>query len=171
MRKLSLTLIVSVIFLTAQAQKNYSLTASANFDFFLSGLGINDAGVGFTIQPNLFAKKRLQLRTEISLDHFIGSKELMIDSFGNQYGDNPTMASAKAGPEFNISQNFAVAVLYGSTHFKSFNDKINAGNLKLAVTVHPPKHPKMLIGFQFTKLTGGNSDVHFWGLIIGHRIL
>ena len=135
------------------------------------GLGTNDAGVGLTAYSNLFAKNKLQLRAEGSLDHFFGSKELMIDSIGNHYYDNPTMISIKAGPEFYLTENISIAALYGYVQYKEFSENIHSGNFKFVLTVRPPGYPDMLIGFQFIKLTGDYPDVHFWAISIGSKIL
>ena len=171
MRKAVLCLAFSITILAAYSQKNYSLSTSANFDFLTAGLSMNDAGIGFTIHYNLFTQQKLQLRTEASLDHFFGSKDLMVDTAGNHYYDSPSMLALKAAPEFHFTRGLAVAVLYGSVQYEEFTDKIRSGHLKFTLTARPPKHPKMLIGFQYTKLTGDYSYVHFAGINIGFQIL
>jgi len=171
MRKFLLAVYMMISFLNGHCQKNYSLSASANFDFLTEGLGTNDAGIGLTVHSNLFAKKKLQLRAEGSLDHFVGSKEVMIDSVGNHYYDEPTMISIKAGPEFYVTKNISVAALYGYVQYKEFRENVHSGNFKFVLTVRPPRHPNMLIGFQFTKLTGDNSYVHFVAINLGFGIL
>src|SRR5437879_13671934 len=54
--------------ITAQAQKQFGLAVSTNFDFAATGFGTNDAGIGLSLSPSFFAKSKLQLRTEWSLD-------------------------------------------------------------------------------------------------------
>ncbi|MGZ3938054.1 MAG: hypothetical protein ACXVLT_05060 [Flavisolibacter sp.] len=171
MQKSALCLLFSLSILAAQSQKNYSLSVSANFDFLTAGLGMNDAGIGFTIHYNSFAQHKLQLRTEVSLDHFIGSKLLMLDSAGNQYYDNPTWLALKSGPEYHFTRGLAVAVLYGYVQYEEFKDKVQSAHVKFILTARPPKHPKMLIGFQYTMLTGDYSYVHFAGINIGFQVL
>jgi len=171
MRKALFCLLFSTFLLAGHSQKNHSLAASADFDFLTNGLGMNDAGIGFTIHYNLFTRSKLQLRTEASLDHFFGSKDLMIDSAGNHYYDSPTMLAFKAGPEFHFTKGLALAVLYGYVQYEEFTDKIHSGHLKFVLTARPPKHPKRLIGFQYTKLTGDYSRVHFAGINIGFQVL
>jgi hypothetical protein len=171
MRKLALLLFFSVFVLAAHSQKNYSLSASADFDFLTQGVGMNDAGIGFTIHYNFFAQNHLQLRTEGTLDHFIGSKDLMVDSSGNHYYDSPTMLALNVGPEYHFTKGLALAVLYGYVQYEEYTTNIQSGHLKFILTARPPKHPKMLIGFQFTKLTGNYAYVHFAGINIGFQIL
>ena len=169
MRKICLAFLL-IIFLDAQSQKNYSLLASANFSFLTNGLANNDAGIGLSVRGNAFAKKRLQLRTDASLDHFIGDKLCYIDAFGgNCYPSNPTMFNLATGPEF-FMRRVSIAALYGYVTYQLFDYKVHSGNLKLALAVRPPKHNKMSIGAQFTTLTGKYSDVHFWGVNVGFKI-
>ena len=171
MRKFLLSFYMITSILSAHSQKNLSLSASVNFDFLTEGLGTNDAGIGLTVHSNLFAKKKLQLRVEGSLDHFVGSKELMIDSIGNHYYDEPTMISIKAGPEVYVTKNISIAALYGYVQYKEFSENIHSGNFKFVLTMRPPKHQRMLIGFQFSTLTGDYSNVHFWAISLGSKVL
>lgn len=153
------------------AQKNYSLFVSANFDFLTKGLGTNDAGFGLTLHSNFFTKQRLQLKAEVSLDHFIGNKLLMVDSLGNHYYGNPTMLSIKAGPEIFIARKISVSALYGLVRYKFFADEIYSESIKIALVVQPPKHKNMRIGFYFTKLPDSKSAVHYFGINVGFRII
>src|SRR4051812_22726843 len=98
---------------SVQGQKRTALAVSANVDFAIKNLITNDAGIGFGLNGNFFAQKKLQLRLEASLDHFIGSKLLWVDSTGNQYTGNPTMISFKGGPEFFFTKQLSLAGLYG----------------------------------------------------------
>ncbi len=157
-------------FTLAKAQKNYSLSASSNFSFLTNRIGQNDAGIGLSVAANAFAKRPLQLKAEASLDHFIGDKLLYRDAFGNDYPSNPTMLNFRAGPEFFINK-ISIAALYGYVSYKLYDYKVHSGNFKVAFAVRPPKHSKMLVGAYFTTLTGKYSDVHFWGVNLGFKIL
>lgn len=168
MRNALIFLLASVSFLKANSQKSYSLSASGNFDFLVSGLGTNNGGLGIIVHSNFFTKDKLQLGAEVSLDQFLGSKLLMVDSLGNNYGNTPAMLSLKLGPEFFITKNTSLAALYGYTQYNWFDATIRSGSLKFSLTTHPRKHPKMLIGFSFTKMTGG---VHFFAISVGSKIL
>jgi hypothetical protein len=95
----------------------------------------------------------------------------MIDSIGNHYYDEPTMIGIKAGPEIYVTKNILVAALYGYVQYKEFRENIHSGNFKFVLTVRPPTHPNMLIGFQLTKLTGDYSNVHFCAISLGSKIL
>jgi hypothetical protein len=171
MKKLLCFVLLACIFADSKAQRNFSLSALANFNFLTTGLGVNDAGVGLSVQGNAFAKKKLQIKAEASLDHFIGDKRYYTDAFGNDYPSNPTLRNFRMGPEFFVNNNISMTALYGYVTYQLFDYRAHSGNYKLGLTVHPPKHPKMLIAFQFTKLTGDNSDVHFFGVSVGSRIL
>jgi hypothetical protein len=170
MRKILLAAFLLVLFLNVHSQKNYSLTASANFSFLTNGLANNDAGIGLSVRGNAFAKKRLQLRTDASLDHFIGDKSCLLNPSGGCYTSNPTIFNLATGPEFFIRR-VSIAALYGYVTYKFFDFRVHSGNLKLALAVRPPKHNKMSIGANFTTLTGKYSDVHFWGVSVGFKIL
>lgn len=167
MRKIWLAFLL-IIFQDAQSQKNYSLSTSVNFSFLTEGVTLNDAAIGLSLHGNAFAKKRLQLRTDASLDHFIGNKLCYIDPSGGCYPD-PTMFNLAMGPEF-FMRRVSVAALYGYITYRLYGYKVHSGNLKLALAVRPPKHDKMSIGVQFTTLTGKYSDVHFWGVKVGFKI-
>lgn len=171
MRRFLLVFFFAFSYSTAVAQKNYSLIASGNFDFLLSGLGTNDAGIGLALHSNFFTKQRLQLKSEASLDYFGGSKLLMIDSMGNHYGNNPTMIGVKAGPDFRITKKISVSALYGFVRYKWFADEIYSESIKVALTVQPPRHKNMQIGFHFTKMPVTRLDIHYFGVSVGFRII
>lgn len=105
------------------------------------------------------------------MDHFLGDKIFITDSLGNDYPSSGTIVSFKAGPELFVTKNISIMALYGFAKYQLYDYKSHTGNFKLSLTVRPPKHPKMLIGFQYSKLTGDYSNVHFWGINIGSRIL
>jgi hypothetical protein len=170
MRKSWFATFLLIIFLNAHSQKNYSITASSNFSFLTNRIGNNDAGIGLSVAANAFATRPFQLKAEASLDHFIGDKLLYRDAFGNDYPSNPTMLNFRAGPELFINR-ISIAALYGYVSYKLYDYKVHSGNLKLAFAVRPPKHSKMSVGAYFTTLTGKYSDVHFWGVSIGFKIL
>ena len=157
--------------MNGHSQKNYSLSASVNFDFLTEGLGTNDAGIGFTVHSNLFAKKKLQLRTEVSLDYFIGDKVYYTDMQGNTSPSNPVAVNLKAGPEFFITNKISFAALYGYIRYEYAWQIVHSGDFKFVLTMRPPKHQRMLIGFQFSTLTGDYSNVHYWAISIGCKIL
>jgi hypothetical protein len=126
--------------------------------------------LGFQLLRMPLQKGPCNLKAEASLDHFIGDKLLYRDALGNDYPSNPTMLNFRAGPELFINR-ISIAVLYGYVSYKLYDYKVHSGNLKLAFAVRPPKHSKMSIGTYFTTLTGKYSDVHFWGVSIGFKIL
>jgi hypothetical protein len=171
MKKIFCFLLLLSVFTHTNGQKNYSLSASGNLNFLVGGLGLNNGGFGITIHSNFFLKKKLQLKAEASLDQFLGSKLAMVDSLGNPYNSNPAILSFKAGPEYFITKNTSIAALYGYGRYNYFDGEYHSGSLKFALTTRPPKHPKMLIGCSFTKMTGVNYDVHFFGINIGFKIL
>ena len=163
----------SLVFIISHvtAQKNYSLSASANFNFGSSGLGANNSGFGFSIQSNLFANQNLELKAEGSLDHLFGDKILVTDTLGNKYPSSATLISFRAGPELFISKNIAIAALPGYTRYQLYSDKSHSFSYKLALTSYLGKRKKTQMGIYFTKFTGDRSYVHFWGINMGFKIL
>ena len=172
MKKTFCFLLVFSILIHAQGQKNFSLSASGNFDFLVRGLGLNNGGFGIFVQPNFFAKHKLQLRVEGSIDQFLGSKLLMEDSLANPVGGStPAVLSFKAGPEYFVTKNISFAALYGYGQYYSFGKEYRSGNLKFALSTRPLKHSRLLVGFSFTQMTGVSYDVHFCGINLGYKIL
>lgn len=157
------------VFFHSEAQKNYSLSASANFDFLTKGLRLNDAGIGATINANFFAPKKLQLRTETSLDHFFGDKILYVDSLRSAINDSRIMFTIKAGPEFFFVPELSASFIYGFTAYKAANVDIRTGGSKCMLTAHLGKNKKGLIGLYY--FSSNNDQIHFWGINLGSRIL
>ena len=114
MRKYLLLAFVFFSFTNLYSQRNVSLGLGSDVSFGTKGLGLNDIGLGFHLQGNLFAKHRLQLHVEAGQDHFIGDKLLAIDLSGNTYERNPTIKRILAGPEFFPNKHMSFAALYGA---------------------------------------------------------
>lgn len=169
MRKICFAAFLLTLFLNVHSQKNYSLTVSSNFNFLTNGISLNDAGIGFSVSANAFAKGRLQLKADASLDHFIGDKQCLLDAFSECYESNPTMLNFRIGPEFFMGR-ISLTTLYGYVTYKFFDYRVHSGNFKLALNAHLGKQKRILMGTYYTTLTGEKSDVHFWGLNIGYRI-
>lgn len=171
MRRIFVLFLTLPCFCTVQGQKNYSLSTSIHFDFGTKGLSTNDAGIGLGVHSNFFSKKKLQVRTEAAVDHFIGNKLLYIDNLGNHYNGNPTMISLKAGPEIFIFKNISVAGLYGVVGYKWFADKMRSDVLKLLITAYPEKLKRSLFSFYYSPIPQHRTKVHFFGVSLGYTVL
>lgn len=151
-------------------QKKIAVSALAQFDFAATNLANNDAGFGATLALNAFAQKRLQLRTEVSLDHFIGNKILLVDAYGIEYPSHPTVISVKAGPEFFLSKNLSVAGLYGYAAYSLFDLKVKEDAAKFILAAHFGKQKRAVANVYFQNIFRAY-PVHFFGVGVGYRVL
>jgi hypothetical protein len=169
--KICLLSILAFFSLSVQAQKNFSVSTSVNFNFGVSGIAINDAGMGVNAMANYFTAKKLQLRSEASLDRFIGDKQLFIDSLGNHFYGNPTMIGLTIGPEFVLTEHLTVSAGYGFASYKLFGEKIWRDKIKLMLTSRLGAKRKFLLGFNYSLLPAPSKDAHFYGISAELKIL
>lgn len=171
-----LCLIFSLLFVfSVKAQNFISLSTSGNFDFAVSGLELNEVGIGANVGINLFASRKLQFKIESGVDNFWGDKTGHADSAHHIINDPCRLLNLKAGPEFFFTKNFSVAALYGYATYDGYITskeavvKIKTGMLKFQASGHWGKKDRVLTNLYFSSLLGGY-HVHFWGVSIGSRI-
>jgi hypothetical protein len=153
----------------AYSQKNFSLGLGADFSFATKGLGLNDAGIGFHLQGNLFARHSLQLRIEAGLDKFIADKLLALDPNGNAYERNPAVKRILAGPEYFPHKKISVAALYGVVWNNWMNKHEAEDGFRVLLSGHLGKQRKFIPALSFTVLPG--TGVQYFTLSVGAKLL
>lgn len=163
--------LVYFLFITAvgaYGQRNFSLSAGGSFNFAAKGLGLNDGGLGFHVQGNLFAAHPLQLRIEAGLDKFLGDKQLEIDINGNSYERNPTITKVLSGAEYFLNKDLSLAALYGVVWNNWRNNTKVQGGLKFLVAGHLGKRQRFTPALFYTVLPG--DGIHYLSLNVGCRL-
>jgi hypothetical protein len=170
MKKTFCLFLLVFAFYGSYAQKKITAAVLGQFSFAATNLATNDAGVGATVAVNFFADKRLQLRTEASVDHFIGSKELLRDANGNSLPSNPTITSIKAGPEFFLTKSLSVAGLYGYASYSLFDMNVKEDAVKFLLSQRWGAQKKWIAGMSFSSVLR-KYNVRFFGLHLGYRVI
>lgn len=156
-------------FFQAYSQKNFSLGLGADFSFATKGLGLNDAGIGFHLQGNLFARHSLQFRIEAGLDKFVADKLLAFDPNGGTYERNPTVKRILAGPEYFPHKKISVAALYGVVWNNWMNKREAEDGFRVLLNGHLGKKQKFIPALSFTFLPG--TRVQYFTLGVGLKLL
>lgn len=152
-----------------QFNKQVSLVASTNFNFRTRGLGLNDAGLGLNVNAIVFAKHKLQLLLETSVDAFIGSKAFSYLDEG-RLNKTPLFYTLKAGPQFFLFKHLALSATAGPASY-SFESVgfMTACAFKFAVTGFLGQEKRLATSVILVKIPNKNIDIQYLGFQIGYR--
>ncbi len=154
----------------AQFDKSVSLGATGNFNIALGGLGVDDAGVGFGLDASFFSKHRLQAIGEINFDHFFGDKSLYIDPISGKDAKTNNY-SIKAGPQFFIFKNLAIAATYGPSWYKVRDfDYTRDYGFKYSITGLLGERRRLIAKVFIVNIPAKDLKIQYLGFAAGYRL-
>lgn len=153
-----------------QFDKSTSLRATGNFNIVLNGLATNNAGLGLGFDASFFAKHKLQVLIEISSDHFIGDKVLIIDTITGKENKRAAVYSIMAGPQFFVFKNIAVSATYGPSWYtiRAFNYSYTYG-IKYSITGFFGLQKRFTAKVFMTDIPAEEQNIQYIGLAAGYR--
>ena len=153
-----------------QFEKSTTFRATVNFNIVLDGLATNDAGIGVGLDASFFSQKRLQALLETSADRFIGDKLMVADPITGEETKSAAIYSVKAGPQFFITNNLALAVTYGpSWHvIRDFKYKLDYG-LKYSVIGFFGAQKNFITKLFLVNIPVGAQKIQYIGIAAGYR--
>ncbi|HEX2534850.1 MAG TPA: hypothetical protein VHK69_13990 [Chitinophagaceae bacterium] len=154
----------------AQFNRSVTLRAMANINLAKSGLGNNDAGAGLGLDASFFSRKRLQVLVEAAGDRFIGDKMLEVDPLTGEEAGNAAVYSFRAGPQYFITREIALALTYGPTwhSVRSFNATLSGG-FKGSFTGFTGAQKRFVAKLYFVSVPDPVQSLQYFGVGLGYR--
>jgi hypothetical protein len=161
--------LATVITCFGQLENATTFRATANFNITLNGLASNEAGAGLGLDASFFSKHRLQALLETSADFFIGDKLLVVDANGKA-AKSASVYSIKAGPQFFVTKNLAIAATYGlSWHVvREFNYTVDGG-FKYSITGFLGQQRRFVTKLFLVNIPASEQTIQYLGLAAGLR--
>jgi hypothetical protein len=153
-----------------QLEKSTTFRATANFNIVLDGLATNDAGVGLGFDASFFSKNKLQVLIETSADCFIGDKVMVIDPVTGKEGKSAAIYSIKAGPQFFITKNIALAATYGPAWhvLRDFDYTVDYG-FKYSITGFLGRQKRFVTKVFMVNISVEEQQIQYLGIAAGVR--
>lgn len=153
----------------AQFDRSASLSATGNFNIALSGLGVDDAGLGLNLEAALFFRHRLQAIVEGGLDHFLGDKALYFDSAKGRAAKT-NIYSIKAGAQFFFTKHLALAATYGPAWYvvRDFDYKMSYG-VRYSVTGFLGDRRRLMGKAFMVSIPAAEHKLQYLGFAVGYR--
>lgn len=153
-----------------QFEKSTTFRATANFNIVLDGLATNDAGVGLGLDASFFSKSKLQALVETSADRFIGDKLLVADPITGKEAKGAAVFSVKAGPQFFITRNLALAATYGPAWhvLRDFDYTVDYG-FKYSITGFLGNQKRFVTKVFMVNIPVEEQQIQYLGIAAGFR--
>ena len=166
-------LMISLVFMnvcSGQFDKQITFRATVNFNVVLGGLATNDAGAGLELNASFFSRKKLQLVVEGSGDLFIGDKLMVVDIADGRPTKNAAVYSFKAGPQYFITKNIAVAATYGPAWhvLRDFDFTLDLGS-KYSINAFWGKRRSFVTRLFFMHIATESQNIQYLGIAAGLR--
>ena len=156
---------------SGQFDNQITFRATANFNVVLGGLATNDAGAGLELDASFFSRKKLQLVVEGSGDRFIGDKLMIIDSVYGSPTKNAAVYSLKAGPQYFITKNIAIAATCGPAWhvIRNFDYTLDLG-FKYSLTAFWGKRRSFITRLFLVQIPTESQNIQYLGVGAGLRL-
>ena len=160
----------TVVTCFGQLEKATTFRATANFNIVLDGLATNDAGVGLGLDASFFSKSKLQALVETSADRFIGDKLLVADPITGKEAKGAAVFSVKAGPQFFITRNLALAATYGPAWhvLRDFDYTVDYG-FKYSITGFLGNQKRFVTKVFMVNIPVEEQQIQYLGIAAGFR--
>lgn len=171
MRQLLLLLFyITALSCFGQFAKPVTLRATVNMNIPIAGLGTNNFGAGLGLDASFFSRNKLQAIVEASADRFIGDKLLVVNIVTGKEAKNAAVYSIKAGPQYFLNQNFALAVTYGPTSYvvREFTYTMTGG-FKLSITGFLGEQKRFVTNAFLVNIPNEQQSLRYFGLAAGYR--
>ena len=155
---------------SGQFDKQITFRATANFNVVIGGLATNDAGAGLELNASFFSRKKLQLVVEGSGDLFIGDKFMVVDAVDGRAAKNAAVYSFKAGPQYFVTKNIAIAATCGPTWhvLREFDYTLDIG-FKYSFNAFWGKRRSFITRLFFVQIPTESQNIQYLGIGAGLR--